>query len=72
MTGEYPINQFANPNPVYKSVIYVTTGVGSGIGLIDYWNEDLFYRMTEKWVYPPPFIFDTIVVMVECLIWART
>jgi hypothetical protein len=21
---------------------------------------------------PPPFIFDTIAVMVECLIWART
>jgi hypothetical protein len=32
---------------------YVTTGVGSGtdwIGVIDYWNEDLFYGATlKKW-----------------------
>jgi hypothetical protein len=30
-------------------------------------------RVVEKWVYPPPpLIFHTIVVMVECLIWAHT
>jgi hypothetical protein len=29
------------------------------------------YRVTEKWAYAP-FVFDTIVVMVECLIWACT
>jgi hypothetical protein len=34
-------------------------------------NLTYIYRVAEKWVYPP-FIFNTIVVMVECLIWART
>jgi hypothetical protein len=37
-------------------------------------TDEYIYRLAKKWAYPPttPFIFNTIAVMVECLIWAHT